>query len=120
MKKAAFTLKVFGLYMNLIGLSLMVVPNLMLSLFMITPTSEVWIRVCGVLVFNLGIYYWFAAKLEDKSFMQASVFCRFFVFVSFIAFTVLGFASPMLMLIGGVDAAGAVWTWIAMKRVKGF
>jgi predicted phage tail protein len=115
MSKPAFTLKIFGIYMNLLGISLMLAPNLMLSLFFITPTSEVWIRVAGVLVFNLGVYYWFAAKCEAEIFYQASVFARFFVLAAFTVFAALGFVSPVLIFFGAVDAAGGIWTWIALN-----
>ncbi|MEI6847592.1 MAG: hypothetical protein WCK32_06090 [Chlorobiaceae bacterium] len=116
MRRAAFTLKVFGIYMNFLGSLLILAPNFMLSLLQIVPTSEVWIRVAGVLVFNLGIYYWFAAKCEAKAFMQASVFARFFVLVAFIGFTILKFASPVLIAIGAVDFAGGIWTYLVLKR----
>jgi hypothetical protein len=115
MRKTAITMKIFGVYMNLLGISLMLAPNLMLSLFFLTPTSEVWIRVAGVLVFNLGIYYWFAAKCEAENFYQASVFARFFVLAAFTVFFALGFVSPVLILFGAVDAAGGIWTWLALK-----
>jgi len=115
MKKSAFTLTVFGLYMNLLGLALMLVPNFVLSLFAIAPTSEVWIRVAGVLVFNLGIYYLFAAKSPTKAFVHASIVARLFVLATFVVFILLGFATPVFILFGAVDAAGAIWTWIAVR-----
>ncbi|EAT59475.1 hypothetical protein [Chlorobium ferrooxidans] len=115
MKQSVHSLKLFGLYMNLLGAALIVVPNLLLSLFGIAPTSEVWVRVAGVLVFNLGIYYRFALKNPDKAFIQASIYARMFVLAAFIAFILFGFATPVFLLFGAVDAAGALWTWIALR-----
>lgn len=115
MKQSVLSLKLFGFYMNLLGMALMLGPNFLLSLFGIAPTPEVWIRVAGVLVFNLGIYYRFSAKNPTKSFMHASIVARFFVLAAFIAFILLGFASPVFLLFGAVDAAGALWTWIAVR-----
>ncbi len=54
MSRAAFTVKAFGVYLLLLGAALVFVPNLLLSLLGMPPTTEVWIRVVGVLVFNIG------------------------------------------------------------------
>ena len=115
MSKSALTVKAFGIYLLVLGVSLTVHPNLLLSIFRIAQTTEVWIRVLGVVVFNIGIYYWYAAQCEAKAFFQASVYARTLVLVAFTIFAVLGLASPMLVLFGAVDFAGAVWTQVALK-----
>lgn len=115
MSKPALTVKVFGIYLLVLGVSLTVQPNLLLSMFGIAPTTEVWIRVLGVVVFNIGIYYWYAAQSEAKPFFQASVYARTLVLVAFTVFAVLGLASPTLVLFGVVDFAGAVWTQMALR-----
>jgi len=78
-------------------------------------TSEVWIRVVGVLVFNIGVYYWYAAKCEAKAFFRASVFTRVFVLASFIVFAALGLCSPVLIVFGTVDFAGGIWTYLVLR-----
>jgi len=118
MSKSAITIKVFGIYMLMLGFLLILVPNLMLSVFRFPQTSEVWIRVAGVLVFNIGIYYLYAAKSEVQAFFRASVFTRIFVLAAFSVFVSLGFASPSLILIGSVDFAGGIWTYITLKNEK--
>ena len=86
MSKTAFTLKVFGIYLIILGIVLILVPNILLSIFGMPETSEVWIRVVGVLAFNIGVYYIFAAKSEAKPFFYASVYTRIFVFIIFTIF----------------------------------
>lgn len=115
MSKAAFTIKAFGIYLLVLGVALIAVPNLLLTTFMLPPTTEVWIRVVGVLAFNIGIYYIYAAQCEAKAFFQASVYARAFVLVAFIAFAALGLASPMLVPFGVVDFMGGIWTHLALK-----
>lgn len=90
MSKAAFTVRAFGVYLVLLGVALVSVPNLLLGLFGIPSTSEVWIRVVGLLAFNIGVYYWYAAKSEARSFFMASVFVRAAVPAVFIAFVAMG------------------------------
>ncbi len=119
MPKAAFSIKAFGVYLLVLGVSLVLVPNLLLSVFGMPRTDEVWIRVVGVLVFNIGVYYWFAAQGEATSVFRASIYTRVLVLVAFAAFAALGLAPPMLVLFGAADFAGAVWTWQALMRDQG-
>ena len=113
---AAFSVKFFGVYALLTGLNLMFAPNMFLGMFGIPLTAEVWIRVVGVLAFNIGIYYWFAAKCEAKAFFEATVYARCFVFLAFATFVALGFVNKALILFGVVELAGAVWTWLALRK----
>jgi hypothetical protein len=118
MSKSAFTVKAFGVYALLTGLNLMLAPNMLLGMFGIPATNEVWIRVVGVLAFNIGIYYWFAAKCEAKAFFEATVYLRGFVFIAFAAFAALGLVNKALILFGCVEVAGAIWTWSALRKEK--
>lgn len=116
MSHAAFTIKAFAVYLGALGASLVFAPNLMLALFGFAPTSEVWIRVLGVVVFNLGWYYWYAAVSEARPFFAASVATRVFALIAFTGLVVAGFAPPMLALFGVIDAAGGAWTWLALRK----
>lgn len=115
MSKAAFSARVFAIYLFVVGAVLVTAPNFLLSIFGIPPTSEVWIHVVGVIAFMLGIYAWVAAKHELKPFLEASVYTRFIVFVAFTTFAVIGLAPPMLVLFGVADLLGGVWTYFALK-----
>jgi hypothetical protein len=115
---SAFTVKFFGIYALLTGLNLMFAPNMLLGMFGIPETNEVWIRVVGVLAFNIGIYYWYAAKCEAKAFFEATVYARGFVFIAFATFAALGLVNKALILFGCVEVAGAIWTWLALRKEK--
>ena len=73
MSKSAISVFVFGLYLLVVGSVLILVPNLLLSLFAIPETSEVWIRVVGVVAAVLGYYYVQAARNELTAFFRATV-----------------------------------------------
>jgi len=115
MSKSAFSLRVFSIYMFILGLTLLIAPNLLLSLFGIAETHEVWIRVVGMLAFLLGYYYYMASRNELTIFAAWSVAARLSVLVFFIVFVVLGFAPPVLLLIGAIDAAAAIWTAVCLR-----
>jgi hypothetical protein len=113
--KAAFTVHAFGIYLIVLGVGLVVFPNALLGLFLMPETNEVWIRVVGLLVFNIGIYYIYAAKCEARELFRASVFTRTLVLVGFVAFALTGLAKPMLVVFGLVDFLAGLWTWRALK-----
>ena len=115
MSKAAMSLRIFGVYLMLLGVTLVTVPNLLLPIFGLAPTGEAWIRVVGVLAFNISIYYWFAAPSEWRPLFVASIFARVMVLAAFTLFVMLGLAKPILILFGAVDAAGGLWTWLALR-----
>ncbi len=118
MSRAAFTVKAFGAYLIVLGAVLIVLPNVLLSVFGFPATTEVWIRVVGVVVFDLGLGYWFAAQADARPFFFATVYGRCFALVAFTAFALLGFISPMLVLFGAVDFAGGMWTLLALKAER--
>jgi hypothetical protein len=115
MSRAALSLKYFALYLMLLGTFLVLGPNLLLGMFALPSTPEVWIRVVGVLAFNIGIYYWFAARSERRELFLASVYTRALVLVSFAAFALLQMAEPVVVLFGAVDFCGALWTLYALR-----
>jgi hypothetical protein len=118
MSKSAFTVKVFGIYLIILAILLIMVPNMLLSIFGLTETSEVWIRVVGVMAVNMGVYYLVAAKSEAKAFFHASVYTRLLVFIAFSLFAALGLTQPILILFGGIDLSGGIWTFIALRTEK--
>lgn len=108
-------MRVFGFYLLALAVILVLVPNFLLSFSFMPTTTEVWIRVVGVLVFNTGVYYLYAAKCEATAFFRASVYTRIFALAAFVAFSLAGLAHPMLALFGVVDSIGGLWTWKALK-----
>jgi hypothetical protein len=116
MSPAARSVNIFGIYLILLGLVLLLAPNPMLTLFGLPPTEEVWIRVVGMLVAYLGIYYRVAAASELRVFFFGSVMLRLSVPVFFLVFILAGWSDWPLLGFGVVDAAGAVWTWTALRR----
>jgi hypothetical protein len=118
MSHPAKSLFAFGIYLVGLGAILVVTPNTLLGLFGLPGTSEVWIRVAGMLVLLLGFYYIKAARKELTDFFQWTVYTRSSVIVFFIVFVLLGFVSPILILFGVVDLLGAVWTGLTLRSPR--
>ena len=118
MSKSARSVFLFSLYMFGLGTILVLVPNVLLGLFGLPETTEVWTRVVGMLVLILGFYYFQASKNNMKDFFQWSVYCRISVLIFFIAFVLLDFAPPVLILFGLIDAVAAFWTQLSLRSEK--
>ncbi len=115
MSRAAKSLFVFGVYLCGLGLLLLLAPNLLLRVFGVPPTGEVWIRINGMFVLCLSFYYVLAARGGLTSFIRWTVWARAAVIVYFAAFVLLVSAPMPLLLFGLIDLLSAVWTWLALK-----
>ena len=118
MSKSARSVFVFSIYVLVLGIILIVIPNVLLNLFTLPETNEVWIRVVGVLLVILGFYYFQASKSEIKKFLQWTVYGRTAVLIFFIVFVLLDFAPPVLILFGFIDAVAALWTQLSLRSEK--
>ena len=115
MQSASFTIKAFGVYVILTGLSLMLTPNLLLAVFGIAPTNEFWIRQLGVLAIIVGYYYWACGTANATAFFKASIPGRVGFFVLGAGLVVFAQAPWQILLFGVVDLLGAGWTAWALK-----
>ncbi len=118
MSNSAKTVYYFGWYLVGLGIILIVQPNFLLTLFGIAPATEVWIHIVGVLVLALSAYYITAARNNLVPILTTTVYVRLSIILFFTGFVVAGLVSPMLILFGAVDLAGAVWTYITLKQEK--
>ncbi|HRI78739.1 MAG TPA: hypothetical protein PLR06_04315 [Cyclobacteriaceae bacterium] len=116
MTPASKSLYYFGFYLLLTGILLTVAPNFVLAAVQIEETKEVWIHVLGAVVFVIGLYYVFMAPTNNALFMMLSVYARITIFIWFLIFVILTWAPPELMFFGLVDMAGAIWTYLLLKR----
>ena len=112
------SITVFGIYLALSGLSFIFIPNIILPLFGFPTTTEVWIRVVGLLAAILGLYFLYGVRYQDRLFFRATVFARVVFCTGVILFAALGWGSPMLIVFGLIDLAGAAWTWLSLRAVS--
>lgn len=118
MNAAAKSVYYFGIYLFLLSAVLITYPNLLLTTFQIAETNDVWIRVVGVLVFSLGIYYVYMAITNHSFFMMITVYVRSSILLWFTGFVIAGFAPAQLILFGAVDFVAAMWTLYELKKLR--
>ena len=119
MGQAAKSLFVFGIYLCGLGLILLLVPNLILQVFGVPPTNEVWIRINGMFVLCLSFYYVQVARNELTNFIRWTVWTRIAVILFLAAFVLFVSAPKALLLFGLIDLLSAIWTWFALKENEG-
>jgi len=116
MQSSALTIKVFGVYVVLTGLGLLLAPNVILALFGFAPTTEVWIRVLGALAVIVGYYYWACGTAGAKPFFRATVPGRVGFCALCVALVVAADAPVPLLAFGVADLLGAAWTYLALRK----
>ncbi len=116
MSASAKSVLVFGVYLVGMGAGLLFIPNFVLNVLGFPATGDIWVRVVGVLALLIAFYYIQAARTELRPFFGWTVFARIAAFMCFAAFAVLGLAGPVMLLLGSVDLAGAIWTGVALGK----
>ncbi len=116
MTPSARTVFAFGVYLGMLGIGLLAAPGLVLAPFGLPAPQEVWVRVGGMVIAILGVYYMLAARHGLQAFFAWTVATRASVIVVFAVLVLSGLAPTVLLLFGAVDLAGAAWTWAALRR----
>ena len=108
---------VWGVYAIVVGLAFLFFPNMVLPLFGLPTTTEVWVRVVGLLVTIIGVYYFYCGRNNAVPFFRITVLGRFMVLIGLTALAVLDMSEPSIILFGIIDTGGAIWTWWALRAV---
>lgn len=110
------TLSIFiwGIYVILIGVLLLFIPNKVLILFGHDQPKDHWIRVVGIIAVSLGYFYLSSAHNEVYSFYWASIYARIAGLIGFSGLVIFKTAKPKILLFGLIDALGAAWTLLAL------
>jgi glucose uptake protein GlcU len=103
-------------YVIVTGISLLFFPNFLLGIFGFEPTSEIWIRVLGMLVLALSFYYYAMYKSGGKEVIRATVQGRLFFCSGLIIFVILGMAKPVLIGFALAEIGLALWTLSEIRK----
>jgi hypothetical protein len=115
--KKSLSLSVQAVYVLITALQLIFVPNMLLGMFGFEPTSEVWIKVLGIILLSLVVVYYAIIQSGDKNILKMTIYSRLLVVLGFILLVATGQAATPLILFAGIDLATAKWTWFEIKRV---
>jgi hypothetical protein len=103
------------IYAFITALQLIFVPNMLLSMFGFPPTSEIWIKVLGVVLIAFSTVYYGIIKFGNDEVVKYTIWGRIIVGIGFVILVISGQTLPALILFAGIDIATAVWTWFELK-----
>lgn len=115
MTRSGRSLWVFGIYVLLVAAGLLIIPNLMLGVFGLAETNEIWVRVVGIPLVLLGAYYFLAGRNDLTPFIRWSVPARASVILFYLILASTGAVKPTILIFGLVDLLGAAWTQLSLR-----
>jgi hypothetical protein len=118
MTSTAKSIFYYSFYMMGMGLSLLCIPNSVLGLFGFDPTSDIWIRVLGLLAFCAGMLYFYCGRTNQTGFFRISVIERIVFFLGMVGIVFFLKVDPLIALIGSVDLIGAIWTALTLRNAN--
>ncbi len=118
MSNAAKSVFVYGIYLYILSVTLLLIPNVPLAIFGIPTTTEVWIHVMGAMLFSFGTYFVQAARHEMTDFFRWTITTRLALIVFFAAFIIVGWAPINLMLLAIADVPFVAWTVWGLRSDK--
>lgn len=115
MKNARLSVQVWGIYLLLTGISLFVLPNLILSTMGFAATTEPWVRVVGALATILGYFFLRLSAANVEAFYPWTVHARFGFALALVALVILNLAPVNLIIFSVIDILGGLWTFLALR-----
>ena len=116
MSATATSVFYYSFYMMGMGLGLFFIPDQILGIFGFAPTTDIWVRVLGLLAFCAGILYFYCARTNQTGFFRVSVPERIIFFLGMVALVIFFQVTPMLAAVGSVDLLGAIWTGLTLRQ----
>lgn len=118
MKNVVTSIYAQMVYMIGMGLGFLLTPNIVLGLFGIESTSEIWIRVLGALVLVFSSFYYVMAKHEFLPLIKISVWERFLFCSILVVFALLQMGPVTFYLFAALEIGLALWTLMGLRRAN--
>jgi hypothetical protein len=118
MKKSAISVFVWGVYIIAVGICFLILPRLLLELMGRVTADYMMARFFGMLMVFYGYFYIRAALSANTGYFVWTIHTRMLAIVFLTMICIVDKTSPLIVAFGGIDIAGAVWTWMAMRKEK--
>jgi hypothetical protein len=118
MSPAAFSVAVYGAYLLLNGVGLVLSPALPLGLLGLPVPNEPWARLFGLVAGEIGFYFVFAARNELAAFFRAAIYGRASAAAIFLVLVLLHIGPVQLLLFAAVDLLAAAWTQLTLRPLR--
>jgi hypothetical protein len=116
MSRAGRSMFWFGFWVLACGIFLMFLPGMMLRVAWVTVSNDVILRIQGMVLIFLAIYYFVAGRHpEFRPLYRVTVYTRASALPVTAVMVLLLRANPLIILFTVVDALGALWTALALR-----
>jgi hypothetical protein len=116
MSNSAKSIFFYSVSVALFGPVLLFFPNLFLEILGMAPTDEIWIRIVGLFLLVVAVYYYLAAKHELLVIIKGSVFIRLSLIFFYAAFVLLKMTPLSILIIPVLDLLTGLWTLLALRK----
>ncbi|MFC0213366.1 hypothetical protein ACFFK0_13030 [Paenibacillus chartarius] len=116
MSAIARTVYVFGLYLILLGIALLLVPGWLDALLGVDPEDNGWLRLSGLLAAVTGTLYCGIAVNGSAGLCRLTIVTRIGAAVMLAVLVSLGQLPGSFLVLAWIDAAGGLWTHIVSLR----
>lgn len=110
MSPIARTVYLYGLYLIVAGLFFLLLPGWFGPLFGVVREDHGWLRLIGLLIADLGLFYSFIGRYDHEPLCRLTVFARVGVAIVAALLVFSGSVPKPFLLLGLIDLAGAIWT----------
>jgi hypothetical protein len=118
MTRAARSVYIFGILLIIVGATLIISPNVIITLILQPATSEPWAHVLGVPIAAVGVFHVVAARQELVPFFRTSIWVRYCVLTTFVLMALLRIVPPIVAAFGLTDFAFAMWTRAELRKAE--
>lgn len=115
MTKSAVSLFCMGIYGLCLGLSLITIPNTIITLFHLPQINEGWARLIGILAIVISVYDMYFGKQNILPMIKLSMYVRFAFAIATILLVAFKQLPLGILFAGGIDAIGGLWTMLALQ-----
>ena len=120
MSRAALSLFIFGIYLIIIAIIFLFVPEILFLIVMVPTDPDIMSRLFGMILVFLAYYFIRGALDEEglKKFFMWTVHTRTTVIIFQIIFVALQLVNIIILIFGAIDLAAAIWTFWALRKDK--
>jgi hypothetical protein len=118
MSRARVSIVIYGFYMAIGGLSMLLIPNLVLPLAGIPFDHGFWVRFAGLLCFVVGAKAIQNSAAEIPFVFRFDNFTRTFAATTMVILVVTGIAPKIILVLASLDYGSSIWTELALRADK--
>jgi hypothetical protein len=115
MTPAGKSLFYFGIYVLLTGLQFIIIPEKLIAILQLPPIANGWASAIGLLAMVIGSYDIYCGYANVQPVLKISIFVRLGFAIGTVLLFVSGQMPITVILLGAIDALGALWTYFALR-----